>query len=138
VRIDAPVNASTDGGWSFPAPVVASPTVNVSWRVLGNAVAFELSIEGVPSSLVKTDQLHGVLDFSQLPNACWVIKVHAVSPSAGARPVLATAAASSSASSSSSQQQQQPAVPITNASCQRYWGDDFGSNDYLAVQLQRA
>jgi hypothetical protein len=130
VRIDAPVDAATDGGWSFPAPVVTSATVNVSWRVLGKAAAYELSIQGVPSSLVKTHEPHGVLDLSQLPDACWVIKVHAVSPSHHPHPVLA--------SSSSSSSSKHPAVPIANAACQRQWGDGFGADDYLAVQLQRA
>jgi hypothetical protein len=122
VRIDLPVDAATDGGWAFPAPVVSSPLVNVSWHVLGNAAAFELSIEGVPSSRVKTVHPHGILDFSQLPNACWVIKVHALSPSSAATPATS----------------QHAIAPVVNASCPRYWGVDFSSTDYLAVQLSRA
>ena len=120
VRIDSPADAATDGGWAYPAPVVSSPLVNVSWHVLGKAAAFELSIEGVPSSLVITHQSHGILDFSQLPNACWFIKVRAISPS-------------SALAGSIPQQVVQP----VNGSCPRYWGVDFGPVDYLAVQLNR-
>ena len=122
VRIDMPVDAATDGGWDFPAPVIYSDSVNVSWHVLGAAAAYELSIEGVPSSVIKTEHHHGVLDLSQLPNACWLIKVHAISAS------QAFAASSP----------QPPPVPIVNGTCQRFWGSDFGPVDYLAVQLNRA
>jgi hypothetical protein len=84
---------------------------------LGQAASFELSIQGIPSSLVKTSQPHGTLDLSQLPNGCWIIKVHAVTP-------FSREAVSS------------PQLPV-NGSCQRFWGVDFGSDDYLMVQLNR-
>jgi hypothetical protein len=122
VRIDSPADAATDGGWAFPAPLLSSDHVNVSWRVLGNAAGFHLSIEGVPSSVVKTQHPYATLDFSQLPDGCWVIKVRALSPS----------------DTASAPTRLQPSLPIVNASCPRYWGVDFGAEDYLAVQLKRS
>ncbi len=88
----------------FPSPRRLLPLVNVSWRTLGKASTYELSIEGVPSSIVKTDLQHGVLDFSKLPDACWVVKVHAVSPSSAVAASLP----------------QRVVMPIANGTCPRY------------------
>ena len=72
--------------------------------------------------MVKTQRPYATLDFSQLPDGCWVIKVRALSPS----------------DTASAPTRLQSSLPIVNASCPRYWGVDFGAEDYLAVQLKRS